>query len=118
MKKPAKGLGDANPDTSAFEEVVRMIRAARQNALREANAELVRLYWNVGQYISRKLAAAEWGDKVVEQLAVFIFSDSIRDFLKSDYNRSEWRNFLKDSGGSNGSRVTLWFGSCGLRFPG
>lgn len=32
------------------------------------NAELVSLYWH-DQYISRKVASAEWGDGVVEELA-------------------------------------------------
>lgn len=63
---------DSDPDPAGFAEIVHMIRTARHTALREANAELVKLYWNVGQYISRKLDAAEWGDKVVDQLAVFI----------------------------------------------
>lgn len=58
-----------------FSEVVGMIHKARYNVIRGVNAELVKLYWNVGQYISKKLATAELGDAVVEQLADYIQSN-------------------------------------------
>jgi predicted nuclease of restriction endonuclease-like (RecB) superfamily len=53
----------------AFAEVVSLIHAARQRAYQAVNTELVGLYWQVGGYISGKLAAAEWGEGVVERLA-------------------------------------------------
>jgi DUF1016 N-terminal domain len=37
--------------------------------LQVVNAALTELYWQVGHTISRKIAAAEWGDGVVAQLA-------------------------------------------------
>lgn len=52
--------------------VVSLIQAARQRAYQAVNAELVNLYWQVGEYISRKLASAEWGDKVVDELARYL----------------------------------------------
>lgn len=36
------------------------------------NAELVNNYWQIGEYISRRIALAAWGEKTVEELAVFI----------------------------------------------
>lgn len=33
---------------------------------------MIILYWNVGKYISYKLNNAEWGEKVVQQLADFL----------------------------------------------
>ncbi len=53
----------------SFDQVVEMIRAARQRAYQSVNTTLIELYWQVGEYISRKIGAAEWGDGVVEQLA-------------------------------------------------
>ncbi|OJW45690.1 MAG: hypothetical protein BGO56_00490 [Sphingobacteriales bacterium 48-107] len=55
-----------------FEDIVSLIMQSRANAIRAVNAELINLYWNVGAYIKQKLSAAEWGDKTVEELAVFI----------------------------------------------
>jgi predicted nuclease of restriction endonuclease-like (RecB) superfamily len=52
-----------------FAEVVALIEAARGRAYQAVNAELVAHYWELGEYISRKIANAEWGDGVVEELA-------------------------------------------------
>ena len=46
-----------------------MIQAARGRALAAVNTELIDLYWRVGEYISRKLETAAWGEGVVEALA-------------------------------------------------
>jgi predicted nuclease of restriction endonuclease-like (RecB) superfamily len=59
-------------DERAFAEVVEMIQAARGRALAAVNTELVELYWRVGEYISRKLETATWGEGVVEELAHYI----------------------------------------------
>lgn len=64
--KIAKGF------TAQFSEVVKMIHQARYNAIKSVNAELVKLYWNIGEYISKKLSSAEWGDAVVDHLADYI----------------------------------------------
>jgi hypothetical protein len=56
-------------DEARFAEVVALIEAARGRAYQAVNAELVSLYWKLGEYISRKIASAEWGDGVVEELA-------------------------------------------------
>ncbi len=52
-----------------FAEVIALIEAARRRAYRAVNTELVSHYWELGEYISRKVASAEWGDGVVEELA-------------------------------------------------
>ena len=57
------------PVESAFGEVVDLIRAARQRAHQAVNTELIGLYWRIGEYINDKLAAAEWGEGVVDRLA-------------------------------------------------
>jgi hypothetical protein len=56
-------------DDTRFAEVVTLIEAARSRAYQAVNAELVTLYWQLGEYISRKIASAEWGDGVVDELA-------------------------------------------------
>jgi len=52
-----------------FAEVVALIEAARRRAYHAVNVELVAHYWQLGEYISQKIASAEWGDGVVEDLA-------------------------------------------------
>jgi predicted nuclease of restriction endonuclease-like (RecB) superfamily len=55
-----------------FSDIVLLIKDSQDNAVRIVNAELINLYWNVGQYISRHLANSSWGDKTVDELASFI----------------------------------------------
>ena len=54
---------------SDFNEITQLIHAARQCAVLAVNTALIELYWQVGQFISRKIEQAEWGDGVVTQLA-------------------------------------------------
>jgi len=60
------------PVDNGFTEVVQLITQARQRAVQAVNTTLIELYWQVGAIISRKIAAAEWGEGVVEQLAAHI----------------------------------------------
>ncbi len=77
--KPAKGR-KAAPSSAvvaarvedAFAEVVTLIQNARHRTLQTVDTELVGLYWKVGEYISRKLTSAEWGDGVVDELARYL----------------------------------------------
>ena len=50
---------------ASFAEVVGLVEQARARAYQAVNTELVRLYWEIGRYISAKLEAAVWGDSVV-----------------------------------------------------
>ena len=57
---------------ASFAEVVDLIQQARQRTFQTVNTELIDLYWQVGEYISRKLETAIWGEGVVDQLARYI----------------------------------------------
>ena len=54
---------------TSFAEIVSLIEQARQRAYQAVNTELVRLYWEIGRYISAKLEATVWGEGVVDRLA-------------------------------------------------
>jgi len=69
MRKVTKRRRDAEAE---FAEVVHLIEAARQRAFQSVNTALIDLYWRVGEYISRKIETAAWGEAVVEQLAAFV----------------------------------------------
>jgi predicted nuclease of restriction endonuclease-like (RecB) superfamily len=55
-----------------FLEVVGLIKQAKTNAWQSVNAELINCYWQVGEYISRRIANATWGDQSINELAKFI----------------------------------------------
>lgn len=57
------------PVEDSFAEVLYLIESARQRVYQAVNTGLVTLYWQIGEYIGRKLESAEWGDGVVDQLA-------------------------------------------------
>ncbi len=57
---------------ASFDAIVRLIDAARQRAYQAVNTALIDLYWQIGENISRRIAAAEWGDGVVDRLAAHI----------------------------------------------
>ena len=60
------------PQPADFADTARLIDAARQRAVQAVNTTLIELYWQVGERISRKIAQAEWGDGVVDQLARYL----------------------------------------------
>ena len=70
-KEPTRALRRTDDETS-FREVVGLIEQAREHALRTVNTALIDLYWQVGEYISRKLESAAWGEGVVDLLADYI----------------------------------------------
>jgi predicted nuclease of restriction endonuclease-like (RecB) superfamily len=77
--KPPKSLSQLStipPDEQTFAEVMEMIQAARGRALAAVNTTLVELYWQIGEYISRKLETAAWGEGVVDELARYIAAHS------------------------------------------
>ncbi|MDE1162396.1 MAG: PDDEXK nuclease domain-containing protein [Acidobacteriaceae bacterium] len=78
-----------NIGEAGFSEVLRLIAAARERAFQAVNTTLIDLYWKIGEHISRKISAAEWGDGVVPQLADYIAraEPSMRGFTTSNLFR-------------------------------
>ena len=71
-KAVAERVGADQPPQADFEEVLSLIDAARTRALAAVNTALIDLYWQIGEYISRKIAAEGWGKGTVEALAEYI----------------------------------------------
>ena len=61
-----------SPVERAFDEIVELIRAARQQAVRTVNTELIELYWRIGDYLHRKIESNGWAKGTVVQLAAYI----------------------------------------------
>ena len=72
-RSPARTAAVAGaPIETAFGEVVQLIHAARQRAAQAVNAELIDLYWRIGQYLHHKIEADGWAQGTVVQLAAYI----------------------------------------------
>jgi predicted nuclease of restriction endonuclease-like (RecB) superfamily len=72
-----------------FTDIIQLIKQSRTNALRAVNAELINLYWNIGEYISNKIELSEWGDSVVTELANFIQTHEPE--IKGFSDKNLWR---------------------------
>lgn len=67
-----KSKNTAVPLETQFAKVSTMILAARKKAYRAVDATLVELYWNIGRYISERVASAEWGERTVGKLEEYL----------------------------------------------
>ena len=52
-----------------FDELLSIIDSACTRALKAVNAELIWMYWNVGEYLSGLCANSGFGDKVIDEVA-------------------------------------------------
>ncbi len=71
LRSPGAPMSEPNY-LPAFDEILELIERSRRTALSAVNTSLIELYWQVGAYISKKLATAAWGEGVVDQLAAYL----------------------------------------------
>ena len=67
---------ELTPKTGQFDEIISIIDNARTRALKAVNAELIQMYWNVGEYLSALCADSEFGDKVIDEVAAYIAKEN------------------------------------------
>ena len=82
-------LKTRNKMDKRFFEVIQIIKQSRTNAIKIVNAELINLYWKIGEFISIKLELAEWGDSVVVELATYIQQNE--PDIKGFSDKNLWR---------------------------
>jgi len=75
--------------TNRFTDIIQLIKQSRTNAIKAVNAELINLYWNIGEYISKKIEQSEWGDSVVTELANYIQTHEPE--IKGFSDKNIWR---------------------------
>lgn len=59
-----------------FDEIIHIIENARRRALKAVNAELIQMYWKIGEYLSELCAASSFGDKFIDEVANYIAKES------------------------------------------
>lgn len=72
-----------------FIDILELIKNSRNNAIRIVNTELINLYWNIGEYISKKVEQSEWGQSIVKELAEFIVKNEPE--IKGFSDKNLWR---------------------------
>ena len=53
-------------EISSTGNLIKIIEDSRNNALRRVNEELIRMYWNVGEYLSKESARATFGEAYID----------------------------------------------------
>lgn len=61
-----------NSSTNDFGAVISIIENAKSRALKAVNAELINMYWDVGEYLSNLCAGSSFGDKVIDEVVAYI----------------------------------------------
>lgn len=59
-------------DNNNFSNIISIIEAAKQRAMKAVNAELINMYWEVGKYLSSLVENSSFGDKVIDEVAAYI----------------------------------------------
>ena len=65
----ANDLMSANND---FDAVISIIKKAKGRALKAVNEELINMYWEIGEYLSKLCSDSSFGDKVIAEVANYI----------------------------------------------
>lgn len=82
-------MNDLTSYNDQFQKVVDIIENAKERAYRKVNEELILMYRNVGEYISKNSENASYGDAFVQKLADF-FAENYPD-LKGFNRRGLYR---------------------------
>lgn len=80
---------DIQPYNEQFQKVVNIIESAKERAYRKVNEELIKMYRDIGEYISKQSKNSSYGDAFVQKLADF-FSENYPD-LKGFNRRGLYR---------------------------
>ena len=62
--------------SNQFDEIIAIIEKAKARAIKAVNAELIQMYWNVGEYLSGLCANSSFGDKVIDEVATYVAQSS------------------------------------------
>jgi len=72
-----------------FSEIILIIKNSRNTDIKAVNKELINLYWNIGEYIYKRIETSDWGQSVVKELANYIKTNEPE--LKGFSDKNLWR---------------------------
>lgn len=93
-------MSDLTPYGEHFEKVVDIIESAKERAYRKVNEELILMYRDIGEYISKESQNAGYGDAFVQKLADF-FAENYPDMKgftrRGLYRMKQFYELYKDN---------------------
>ena len=88
------------PYVEQFETIVNIIESAKERAYRKVNEELILMYRDIGEYISKQSENTEYGDAFVQKLADF-FAENYPDLRgfnhRGLYRMKQFYELYKDN---------------------
>ena len=88
-----------NNDKNNFSDIISIIEAAKQRAMKAVNAELINMYWEVGKYLSTLVENSSFGDKIIDEVASYIAENNptIKGFNRRGlYRMKQFYEIYKD----------------------
>ncbi len=95
MEKNMKDMTEKNN----FEDIILIVEAAKQRAIKAVNTELIKMYAEVGKYLSELCEESSFGDKVIDEVAAYIAekAPSIKGFNRRGlYRMKQFYETYKD----------------------
>ena len=80
---------------SDFSEIIKIIKQARERALKSVNAEMINMYWQIGEYLSELCKDSSFGDKVIEEVASYIAKNNNIQMKLSLWMNVTWNILIK-----------------------
>lgn len=86
--------------------LIHIIEESRQNALKKVNEELIKMYWKVGEFLSKETEQAAYGDAYIDEISREIQEafPGIKGFNRRGLYRMKKFYETFDSGKQNGFR--------------
>ena len=84
---------------SDFSEIIKIIKQARERALKSVNAEMINMYWRIGEYLSELCKDSSFGDEVIDEVASYIAKNNpgIKGFNRRGlYRMKQFYELYKD----------------------
>lgn len=60
-----------------FNDIIKIVEKAKNRALQAVNAEMINMYREVGMYLSNLCKNASFGDKVIDEVALYIARNNV-----------------------------------------
>lgn len=86
--------------------LIHIIEESRQSALKKVNEELIKMYWKVGEFLSKETERASYGDAYIDEISREIQEafPGIKGFNRRGLYRMKKFYETFDSGKQNGFR--------------
>jgi hypothetical protein len=62
----------SNKPITSFKEIISIIEKAKSRIYRAVNNGLIDMYWEVGEYITRKVTEDRWGESTIQEFSRYL----------------------------------------------